>query len=132
VSLPKQHVINFLLNNHYSKNVKPYCLSIDKLIDKQYLKIKSLIVDTNNCLNKVHPLFNRHYKLPRFHLVDNFPNCFSFHIVNFNDTETISAYLQSLDNILEKSFLNLNIILIISDTSIKDNVATFISYILSS
>ena len=67
VSLPKQHAINSLLNNHHSKNVKPYHLLIDKLIDKQYLKIKSLIVDTNNCLNQVHPLFNRHYKLPRFH-----------------------------------------------------------------
>lgn len=101
------------------------------LTEKQRLKIKSSIMDTNNHLNEVHPSFNKELS-PGFRLVDNFPNCFSFHIVNFNDTETISAYLQSLDNILEKSFLNLNIILIISNTSIKDNVATFISHILSS
>lgn len=43
------------------------------LTDIKYCKIKSSIIDTNNCLSKVYPLFNRLYKelLPGFCLVDN-------------------------------------------------------------
>ena len=46
---------------------------MNNLMDKQCLKVKSSIVDTNNHLNKVYPSFNRLYKklLPEFHLVDN-------------------------------------------------------------
>jgi len=72
-SLPKQYAINSLLDNYYSKNAEPYHLSIDNLMDKQCLKVKSSIVDTNNHLNEVYPSFNRLYKKlsPEFHSVDN-------------------------------------------------------------
>ena len=47
-SLSKQHTINSFLDNQHSKKMKSHCLSMDNLTDKQCLKIKSSIVDTNN------------------------------------------------------------------------------------
>jgi len=96
------------------------------LTEKQRLKIKSSIMDTNNHLNEVHPSFNKELS-PGFRLVDNFPNCFSFHTVNCKDTEVMNAHLCSLDKILDNSS-NPNTILIISDASIKNNVTTSLSH----
>ena len=83
--MPKQHVVNLLLDNQHLKKAKLHYLSIDNLTDRQCLKIKSSIVDTTNHLNKVHPSFNQLYKKlsPEFCLGGNFPNCFSFHIANY-------------------------------------------------
>ena len=52
---------------------------LDKVILKQRLKIKSSIVDVNNCLNGILPAFNSLHKAlsSGFYLVDIFQNCFS-------------------------------------------------------
>ena len=57
-SLSKQHTINFLLNEHYSKKAKPHCMATAYLMSKQYLKIKSPIMNDNNYLNEVFPSFD--------------------------------------------------------------------------
>jgi len=106
VSLPKQYAINFLLDKNYSKRAVPYHMAITYLTPKQHLKIKSSIMNTNNHLNKVFPFFdslNKELSLG-FYLVDTFSNYF------------------------EDSLINQNMVLIISDTSIKNNVATSISH----
>jgi len=103
-------------------------------MNKQCLKVKSSIVDTNDCLNEGHHLFSRlHKELSlKFCLVDNFPNCFSFQTVNCNDTKAMKSHLQSLNNILEESFLNPNIILVTAGARIKNNITMSIFHILSS
>ena len=116
------------------KRTKPHYLLISNFTDKQQLKIKSSIVDANNHLNEVHPSFNRLHKelSPGFYLVDNFPNCFSFHIVNWKNVKNINAHICSLDKLFENYFLNPNTVLVISNTSIKNNVTTFVLHIHSS
>lgn len=116
------------------KNAKPYCLLMNNLIDKQCFKVKSSIFDTNNCLNEVYPSFNRLYKelSSEFCLVDNFPNCFYFKTANCNDTKAMKSHLWSLNNIIEESSLNLNIVLVITDASVKNNVIMSIFHILYS
>ena len=88
-------------------------------------------MDTNNYLNKVFPLFDRlHKELSfRFHLVDIFSNCFSFYIINYKVTNAKTACYNKLDKIYEEFFLNLNTILVISNTSIKNKVKTSILHI---
>jgi len=83
VFLSQQHTLNSLSNEYHSKKAKSHWLLINLLIKKQCSKIKSLIVDSNNCLNKVFFFFDRLHKelSPDFHLVDIFPGCFLFHIV---------------------------------------------------
>ena len=130
-SLPQQHALNSLMDKHYSKKTKFHHLSIAYLICKQWSKIKSSIVDTNNYLNKVFPLFNRLYKelSPGFHLANMFPNHFSFHTVNYKNTNTKTAYCNKLNKIFEEFLLNLNTIFIISNASVKKKVATSISHV---
>jgi len=62
ISILKQHAINSLLDEHYSKKAKLYHLLLEYLTDKQHSKVKSSIVDTKNCLNEVFSAFDRLYK----------------------------------------------------------------------
>ena len=57
-SLLKQHTINFILDEYYFKKAISHYMAINYLISKQCLKIKSSIMNTNNCLSKVFPSFN--------------------------------------------------------------------------
>ena len=130
-SLPQQHILNSFLDKYHSKKAKPYCLAIACLTSKQHLKIESLIVDTNNYLNGNFLSFHKLYKelSPVFYLVDMFSNHFFFYIVNCKDADTKNAHHNKLNKIYEESLQNLNTILIISDTSVKNNIVTSILYI---
>ena len=88
---------------------------------KQWLKIKSSIIDTNNYLNGIFPSFNKKL-LFGFRIVDNFPNHFSFYPANHKNKENIEAYLWKLDKIFEVALLN-------PDTSIKNNITSSISHV---
>jgi len=77
-------------------------------------------------LNKIFPIFDRLHKELSFgfYLVDIFPNCFSLHTVNHKNTNAKTVYHNKLNEIYEEFLLNLNTVLIISDASIKNKVAT--------
>lgn len=45
-------MINLLLQNRYTKNSPTHHLSLENMTIKQQKKIKSSIIDTNNCLNE--------------------------------------------------------------------------------
>ena len=92
--LSKQHMLNFLLNIHHSKQADFHCMATSCLTPKQYLKIKSPTVDTNNCLNQVLLAFNSLNKELSlgFCLIDNFSNCFSFHTVDCKDVKARTAH----------------------------------------
>jgi len=72
--LLSNHVIKALLEYYYSNTSNLHCLSLEKLVSKQRLKIKSSIVNTNSCLNGILSLFNSLYKelMSGFRLVDIF------------------------------------------------------------
>jgi len=131
VSLSKQHAINSLLDKHHSKKAKPHHMAMAYLTSKQWLKIKSPIVDTNNHSNEIFPSFdslNRELS-SSFHLVDTFPNLFSFHSVNWKNTNAKIAYHNKLNSIYKDSLIDQNIVLIISDASVKNNITTSVSHI---
>ena len=126
-SLLSNYIINSPLENRHVKNSLLHCLSLEDMTIKQWLKIKSSIVDANSHLNKFFSSFNslncEFYS--GFKLIDNFPSCFSFYQANHKDKESKKAYLCKLDEIFENTL----IIVIISDTSIKNNVATLILHV---
>ena len=114
-----------LIDKHYSK------IAISYLMIKQYSKIKSPIIDINNHLNKVLLSFdslNKELSF-RFHLVDIFLDCFSFLLVNQKDSDILTSYHNKLINIFENLLINQDNVLIITNTSIKNNVATSVSHI---
>jgi len=110
---------------------KPHHLSMAHFTCKQQSKIKSSIVNTNNCLNEVFSSFDRLHKelSPGFHLVDIFPNYFSFHTVNYKDVNAKTAQHSKLNKIYKEFLLNPNTVFIISDASVKNKVATLILHV---
>jgi len=73
-SLSSSHTIKSLLEHYHISDSNSHHLLLDKVTLKQRLKIKSFIVDVNNCLNGILPSFNSLYKKlsPSFCLVDIF------------------------------------------------------------
>jgi len=62
-------------------------------------------------------------------LIDVFHNHFSFHALNRKNNHNIKSYLQYLDNITIQALLNPFLVVVITDASIKNQVATSISHI---
>jgi len=126
-----QYAINALLDKQHSKQAKPYRMATSQLIPKQNQKIKSPIIDINHRLNQVLPAFdNLNKKLsPGFCLVDTFSNCFSFNIVKHKDAKARIAYLNKLENVYKASKNNPDTLFIITDASVKNNIATSVIHI---
>jgi len=130
-SLLSNHIINSLLENRHVKNSLLYCLFLEDITIKQWLKIKSSIVDANSYLNRIFSSFNslNCEFSSGFKLIDNFPSCFSFYQAIHKDKESKKAYLCKLDEIFENTLMDPNSIVIISDASIKNNFATLILHV---
>jgi len=124
-------MINSLLDKHHSKKAKSHHMAMAYFTFKQWLKIKSSIVDTNNHSNEIFPSFDSLSRelSPSFHLVDTFSDHFSFHSVNWKDINVKIAYHNKLNSIYEDSLTDQNIVLIISNASVKNNITTSVSHI---
>jgi len=106
-------------------------LSLETLTPKQYLKIKEPVVNIDNQFNKVFPffdLFNKKFAL-RSRLIDIFPSCFFFHSSNKQSNNSIKMHIHYLNNISLKSSIDFRYALVVSNTSIKNHVATSIAHI---
>jgi len=105
-------------------------MATSQLIAKQQSRIKSPIVDTNNCLNRIFPSFDNLNKelSSGFHLVNSFFNHFSFLWFDWKDPESLTAHWNKLNNIYKDSLTKQNIIFIIVDANIKNNIAFSISH----
>ena len=101
------------------------------MTSKQCLKIKSFIVNTNNHLNGVFPSFdslNKEFS-PRFRLIDIFSSWLSFHWANCKDKESRAAHIYKLNEVILHVSLSANTVIVVSDVSIRNNIATFIAHI---
>ena len=131
--LPSNHTIKTLFESRYSNGSHLHYLFLENITSKQWLNIKSSIVDTNNHLNGIFPSFNSFNSefSPEFRLIDLFSSCFSFYQANCKDKDCKTTHLCKLDDIFKDASLNTNLIIVISDTSIRNNVATSIAHIYS-
>ena len=126
-----QHAINALLDKQYSKQAKLHHMATSQLTPKQNQKIKSSIIDINHHLNQVLPAFDNLNKelSPGFHLVDTFSDHFSFNIVKCKDAKARIAHFNKLKNVYRASKNNPNILFIITDASVKNNIAMSVTHI---
>ena len=130
-SLPHNYILYSLLESRPSNNSLHHPLFMDFLTYCQRKNIKNTIINMDNRFNKVFPSFdllNSEF-FPSSCLIDIFPNCFSFHPIIKCKDNNLEDCSHKLDNIAITSSLNHLHALIISDTEIKYNVATFIAYI---
>ena len=93
--------------------------------------IKDLVVNMNNRFNKVFPSFdplNPEFA-PGCRIINTFSSHFSFLFFNKYSNDSLLSHSHQLDNLAIMSSENPLHILIITDASIKNNVATSIAHI---
>ena len=103
------------------------------MTSNQHLKIKSFVTDTNNYLNEIFLSFdslNSEF-LPGSRLIDIFYSCISIYKAYYCNKESKAVYCCKLDNLVFNTLLDLNSVIVVSNTSIKNNIATSIAYIYS-
>jgi len=66
---------------------------------------------------------------PDHHIIDNFSNCFSFNLANKKEKEKNNHRTQELDEIVIRNSSDPNTALVITNASIKNDIATSISHI---
>ena len=101
---------------------------LDNITLKQWLKIKSSVIGANNCLNSIFPAFNSlsNEFSPRTQLIDIFPNYFSFYYTNCKSIKSKTIHIYKLNECVFHALTDSKSVIIVSDTSIKNNVATSI------
>jgi len=93
--------------------------------------IKGPIVDIDNRFNKVFflfDLFNKKFSLGSC-FIDIFHSHFSFYYSNKQSNQYIKSHICLFNNIAIKSSSDFSYALVVSDISIKNNIATFISHV---
>ena len=106
-------------------------MSLGSLTKHQYELIKGHIVNIDNRFNEVFPSFdplNPEF-LSNHRIIDSFSSCFFFHLSSNCNDQNLKSYIQQLDNLAFESSSIPSNALIITDASIKNNVAMSILHI---
>jgi len=101
--------------------------SIDYLIAKQRIQLKSPLIDVDNKCNEFFPFFsffNKKFE-PGNRLIDLFSDHFSFYLHSSN----LKKHIEKLDEFAFRASSNSSSTIVVSDTSIKNHVTTSISHI---
>ena len=104
---------------------------MENLTNKQKLKFKGPIIDTNNRLNSIFrsfDLFNSEFS-PDSRLVDLFSDHFSFFWSDRGSIDSRKSHLKNLDEVVLNTLMDSYSTIIVSDMSIKNNVVTLIAHI---
>ena len=112
----------FVSNKHHHSS------SLRSFTDWKKTKIKGHLTNVNNRSYDVFPSFSPLH--PEFssgsRVINIFSNCFSFNLSNKEKNNKI--HLHQLDSMVIKSSLLISTTITVTDTSIKNNIATAISY----
>ena len=85
----------------------------------------------DNKFNKIFPvldLFNKEFPFSS-RIIDSFSNCFSFHLFKKGSNENFKSQSHQLDNLTITFLLDSSHTLVVTNTSIKNNVAISITHI---
>jgi len=94
-SFSDNYIIKSFLKSKHISNSSHHHLSLENMISKQRLQIRSSIINTNNHLNNIFPPFdslNSKFS-PGLRLVDIFFSYFSFHQADHKNKEFKAAHL---------------------------------------
>jgi len=126
-SLPSNHIIHSILSSDGLHEHSSHNASIDYLIAKQRSRLKSSLINVHDKRNEFFPsfsFFNHEFKSGN-HIIDIFPDCLSFHSCTLNAKKNIC----NLEEIIIKVSIDPFTTIVISDASIKNQVATSVSHI---
>jgi len=130
-SLPPNHILRSFMSSSLDSYSHQHTLSLNSLTRHQQELIKGHVVDMDNCFNEVFPSFDflNPELVPGNRITDTCSNHFSFHLFNKWTSQNIKSHIQQLDKLALESFDSPSSALIVTDASIKNNVATSISHI---
>ena len=129
--LSANHILRNLLDKSPPLPNTSNSYNIGLLTKCQRTLTKGHLIDT---CNKAYGIFPSFFSLnlefsPGHHIIDNFSDCFSFNLVNKKEKEISKIHAQELDNmVLHNSSLPYTA-LVITDASIKNNIAISISHV---
>ena len=127
--LPTNHIIRDLIDDISNLIKKPNLYAVSSLTNRQKNIAKGHLIDSCNKAYSILSLFsplNREFT-PGFYLTNNFSDCFSFNLVNKKEKDKIR--IQELDEMVLRISFSLSIAFIVTDASIKNDIAIFILYI---
>ena len=127
--LPPNHIIRLFMDDPSNSSKKPILHSINSLMNWQRNIAKGYLIDSNNKAYGIFPSFSPLH--PEFALgsqiTDNFFNCFSFNLASKKEKDKI--HFQELNEIVLHFSSSPSMALVVTDASIKNDIATSISHI---
>jgi len=128
-ALSKNHFIKTLIEDALNTYSKPPLHSINSLTDRQKSSIKDHLVDSYNKLHRILPSFSSldPELTPGSRVTDTFQDQFSFNLSN--KVKNDIARSQQLNDMTIVSSLLSHTALIVSDASIKHDIATSVLHI---
>ena len=130
--LPDNHILKNLLNDSPPQSKSPNSHNIGSLTTHQKALTKGHLIDMSIKSHGIFPSFSplNPKFFPGCHTIDNFSNCFSFNLVNKEKEKNHKkTHTQELDEmVLHNSSSPLSTI-VITDTSIKNDIAMSISHV---
>ena len=129
VSLPENHLIKNLMDDSLNTCLNSHPHSINSLTVRQKTSVKGHIIDSNNKLNGVFPSFSP--LNPEFilgsRIIDIFPDKFSFNLASKGKNASMCS--QQLDDMTIQASMFPHTAIVVSDTSIMNDIATSILHI---
>ena len=126
------HILRNLMDNSLPSSISPNPHSISALTNRQKTTTKGHLIDSCTKSYGIFPSFsplNQEFS-PGSRIIDIFPDHFSFNLVTKKDKEkNDKTRAQELDNMVLHNSSSPLIALIITDASIKNDIATSISHV---
>ena len=120
-----------MLESRHSTTDNDHYLLLERLTPKQWLNIKDPIVNANNRLNEIFNSFNPFSCefSPGNRLINIFPSHFSFHLLDRKNVKSKKAHMCKLNKLILQASVNPRTAVIVSNASIKNQVAMSIAHI---
>ena len=130
-TLPTNHILRSLMDNTSNSSPLPHPLMLSFLTKQQQGLIKGHIIDIDNRFNKVFPSFdliNPEFQ-PGNRIINNFSNRVSFHLFSKHNNLTFKNCFQQLNTLAIESSNTPTNALVVTDASVKNNIAVSIVHI---
>jgi len=129
--LPTNHILREIMDDSPISSNKPNPHVVSSLTYQQKNIAKGHLINSFNKAYGIFPLFsplNPEFS-PGFCITDNFSGRFSFNLVNKKENEKDRIHTQKLDELVLHTSSSPHTALIVTDASIKNNIATSISHV---
>ena len=127
--LPSNHIIRSFIDDPSNLSKKPIPHSVNSFTNQQRNIAKGYLINLNNKFYSIFPSFSPLHPefAPGSQITDNFLNRFSFNLASKKEKDQI--HFQELDEIVLHFSSSLSMALVVTNTSIKNDIATFISHV---